>query len=64
MRVFFRRSSGTESGKDGEAAVIGLAEERALFVRTGHHSAHTGEFRDGAGAGLVALIGDSGLGLY
>ena len=32
------------------AQVISLAEERALFVRTGHHSAHTGEFRDGRGA--------------
>jgi hypothetical protein len=50
-----RYVTGTESGKDGEAAVIGLAEERALFVRTGHHSAHTGEFRDGAGA-VAALF--------
>jgi hypothetical protein len=37
------------------AQVIGLAEERALFVRTGHRSAHTGEFRDGAGA-MAALF--------
>jgi hypothetical protein len=37
------------------AQVIGLAEEHALFVRTGHHSAHTGEFRDGAGA-MAALF--------
>ena len=37
------------------AQVIALAEERALFVRTGHHSAHTGEFRDGAGA-VAALF--------
>jgi conjugative relaxase-like TrwC/TraI family protein len=35
--------------------VIALAEERALFVRTGHHSAHTGEFRDGGGA-VAALF--------
>ncbi len=35
--------------------VIALAEERALFVRTGHHSAHTGEFRDGDGA-VAALF--------
>ena len=35
--------------------VIALAEQRALFVRTGHHSAHTGEFRDAAGA-VAALF--------
>lgn len=35
--------------------VVALAEERALFVRTGHHSAHTGEFRDGDGA-VAALF--------
>ena len=35
--------------------VIALAEQRALFVRTGHHCAHTGEFRDAAGA-VAALF--------
>jgi hypothetical protein len=44
-----------DAATETAAAVIGLAEERALFVRTGHHSAHTGEFRDGAGA-VAALF--------
>jgi conjugative relaxase-like TrwC/TraI family protein len=35
--------------------VVALAEQRALFVRTGHHSAHTGEWRDAAGA-VAALF--------
>jgi conjugative relaxase-like TrwC/TraI family protein len=35
--------------------VIALAEQRALYVRTGHHSAHSGEFRDAAGA-VAALF--------
>jgi hypothetical protein len=43
------------STRRGSRQVIALAEQRALFVRTGHHSAHTGEFRDAAGA-VAALF--------
>ena len=35
--------------------LVGLAERRALFVRTGHHGKHSGEFRDAAGA-VAALF--------
>jgi conjugative relaxase-like TrwC/TraI family protein len=44
-----------DAARETAAQVVALAEERALFVRTGHHSAHTGEFRDGAGA-VAALF--------
>jgi AAA domain/TrwC relaxase len=35
--------------------LVGLAERRALFVRTGHHGRHSGEWRDAAGA-VAALF--------
>ena len=34
---------------DSARAAIAYAEERAAFVRTGHHSATTGEWRDALG---------------
>jgi conjugative relaxase-like TrwC/TraI family protein len=41
----------------GETArqLVGLAERRALFVRTGHHGKHSGEWRDADGA-VAALF--------
>jgi hypothetical protein len=30
--------------------IVARVEQKALFVRTGHHSSHSGEWRDGAGA--------------
>ena len=39
---------------DSARAAIAYAEERAAFVRTGHHSATTGEWRDALG--LVAAL--------
>jgi hypothetical protein len=44
-----------DAAVDTTREVIALAEERALFVPTGHHSAHTGEFRDGAGPAAALL---------
>jgi conjugative relaxase-like TrwC/TraI family protein len=44
-----------DAAVDTAAQVVALAEERDLFVRTDHHGAHTGEFRDGAGA-VAALF--------
>ena len=41
-------------GRD-RAALVGLAERRALFVRTGHHGKHSGEWRDADGA-VAALF--------
>jgi hypothetical protein len=35
--------------------LVGLAERRALFVRTGHHGKHSGEWRDADGA-VAALF--------
>jgi hypothetical protein len=35
--------------------LVGLAERRALFVRTGHHGQHSGEWRDADGA-VAALF--------
>jgi hypothetical protein len=35
--------------------IVRLAERRALFVRTGHHGKHSGEFRDADGA-VAALF--------
>ena len=35
--------------------LVGLAERRALFVRTGHHGKHSGEWRDADGAVAVAV---------
>ena len=38
-----------EAAVETARQVVALAERRALFVRTGHHSAHSGECRDAAG---------------
>ena len=35
--------------------LVGLAERRALFVRTGHHGKHSGEWRDADGAVAVTF---------
>lgn len=34
---------------EGATAMLGHVEQRGAIVRTGHHSAHSGEFRDAAG---------------
>jgi conjugative relaxase-like TrwC/TraI family protein len=44
-----------EAAVETARQIVRLAESRALFVRTGHHGRHSGEFRDAAGA-VAALF--------
>ena len=44
-----------EAAVETARQLVGLAERRALFVRTGHHSAHSGEWRD-ADVAVAALF--------
>jgi hypothetical protein len=44
-----------EAAVETARQLVALAERRALFVRTGHHSARSGEWRDAAGA-VAALF--------
>ncbi len=44
-----------EAAVETARQLVGLAERRALFVRTGHHGRHSGEWRDGDGA-VAALF--------
>ncbi|MGH3189652.1 MAG: MobF family relaxase [Streptosporangiaceae bacterium] len=44
-----------EAAVEAARQVVALAERRALFVRTGHHGKHSGEWRDAAGA-VAALF--------
>jgi AAA domain/TrwC relaxase len=44
-----------EAAVETARQLVSLAERRALFVRTGHHSAHSGEWRDADGA-VAALF--------
>jgi conjugative relaxase-like TrwC/TraI family protein len=44
-----------EAALEAARQVVALAERRALFVRTGHHGRHSGEFRDAGGA-VAALF--------
>ncbi len=44
-----------EAAVETARQLVGLAERRALFVRTGHHGAHSGEWRDADGA-VAALF--------
>ena len=44
-----------EAAVETARQLVGLAERRALFVRTGHHGKHSGEWRDADGA-VAALF--------
>jgi hypothetical protein len=44
-----------EAAVETARQLVGLAERRALFVRTGHHGQHSGEWRDADGA-VAALF--------